>query len=103
MEYPEGCSTAMRCVVRKVAAVEGGLGSEVVSPQERYFQTVDLYMTITHISTIIINPCYIFTVNFYYMRYIYKFNCRSYTCSIWYKCYNSKTLEQVNKKNLVLG
>jgi len=25
MEYPEGCSTAMRCVARKVAAVEGGL------------------------------------------------------------------------------
>jgi len=25
MEYPEGCSTAMRCVVRKVAAMEGGL------------------------------------------------------------------------------
>ena len=24
-EYPEGCSTAMRRVVRKVAAVEGGL------------------------------------------------------------------------------
>jgi len=25
MEYPEGCSTAMRHVVRKVATVEGGL------------------------------------------------------------------------------
>ena len=25
MEYPEGCSTAMRRVARKVAAVEGGL------------------------------------------------------------------------------
>jgi len=25
MEYPEGCSTTMRCVARKVAAVEGGL------------------------------------------------------------------------------
>jgi len=25
MEYPDGCSTAMRCVVRKMATVEGGL------------------------------------------------------------------------------
>jgi len=25
MEYPEGCSTAIKCVARKVAAVEGGL------------------------------------------------------------------------------
>ena len=25
MEYPEGCSTAMRHVARKVAAMEGGL------------------------------------------------------------------------------
>jgi len=25
MEYPEGCSTAIRCVARKVAAVEGRL------------------------------------------------------------------------------
>jgi len=25
MEYLDGCSTAIRCVVRKVAAVEGGL------------------------------------------------------------------------------
>jgi len=25
MEYPEGCSTAMRRVARKVAAMEGGL------------------------------------------------------------------------------
>jgi len=25
MEYPEGCSTTIRCVARKVAAVEGGL------------------------------------------------------------------------------
>ena len=25
IEYPEGCSTAMRCVARKVATVEGGL------------------------------------------------------------------------------
>ena len=24
-EYPEGCSTTMRCVARKVAVVEGGL------------------------------------------------------------------------------
>jgi len=25
MEYPEGCSTTIRCVARKVAAMEGGL------------------------------------------------------------------------------
>jgi len=25
MEYPEGCSTTIRCVARKVAAVEGKL------------------------------------------------------------------------------
>jgi len=25
MEYPDGCSTAIRCVVRKVAAMEDGL------------------------------------------------------------------------------
>ena len=25
MEYPDGCSTAIRCVARKVATVEGGL------------------------------------------------------------------------------
>jgi len=25
MEYPDSCSTAMRCVARKVAAIEGGL------------------------------------------------------------------------------
>jgi len=25
MEYPDGCSTAIRCVARKVAAVEGRL------------------------------------------------------------------------------
>ena len=25
MEYPEGCSTAIRCVARKVATVEGRL------------------------------------------------------------------------------
>jgi len=25
MEYPEGCSTTIRCVARKVAAVEGRL------------------------------------------------------------------------------
>jgi len=25
MEYPDGCSTAMRCIARKVATVEGGL------------------------------------------------------------------------------
>jgi len=25
MEYLEGCSTAIRCVARKVAAMEGGL------------------------------------------------------------------------------
>jgi len=25
MEYPEGCSTAMRCVARKVATMEGRL------------------------------------------------------------------------------
>jgi len=25
MEYPKGCSTAIKCVARKVAAVEGGL------------------------------------------------------------------------------
>ena len=32
-EYLEGCSTAMRHVVRKMAAVEGGLVSEIASPQ----------------------------------------------------------------------
>ena len=25
MEYPDSCSTAIRCVARKVAAMEGGL------------------------------------------------------------------------------
>jgi len=25
MEYPDGCSTTMRCIARKVATVEGGL------------------------------------------------------------------------------
>jgi len=25
MEYPDGCSTAIRCVARKMAAMEGGL------------------------------------------------------------------------------
>jgi len=25
MKYPDGCSTAIRCVVRKVAAMEGRL------------------------------------------------------------------------------
>jgi len=25
MEYSEGCSTAIKCVTRKVAAMEGGL------------------------------------------------------------------------------
>ena len=35
MEYPEGCSTAMRCVTRKV----GLYGSEVVSPWGCCFQT----------------------------------------------------------------
>jgi len=25
MEYPDGCSTAVRCVARKVVVVEGGL------------------------------------------------------------------------------
>ena len=43
MEYPEGCSTAMRYVVRKVAAVEGRLvwfGGD--STAGMYFQTSGL-------------------------------------------------------------
>ena len=35
MEYPEGNSTAMRCVARKV----GLYGSEVVSLRGRFFRT----------------------------------------------------------------
>jgi len=38
MEYLEGCSTAMRCVVRKVDLY----GSEVVSPWGHYFWTGEL-------------------------------------------------------------
>jgi len=42
-EYPESCSTAIRCVARKVAAMEGGLvlfrGD---STMEMYFQTSGL-------------------------------------------------------------
>ena len=44
MEYPDGYSTTMRCVARKVAAVEGGLVwlfcGDVISRQ------VDLHMII---------------------------------------------------------
>jgi len=41
MEYPEGCSTTMRHVARKV----GLYGSEVVSPWGCYSRQVDLHMT----------------------------------------------------------
>jgi len=43
MEYPDGCSTAMRCVARKV----GLYGLEMVSLQGCYFWTDGL----THDST----------------------------------------------------
>ena len=43
MEYPDNCSTAIRCVVRKVAAMEGGLvcfGGDFTV--EMYFQMSEL-------------------------------------------------------------
>jgi len=35
MEYPDGCSTAIRCVARKMGLYD----LEVVSPQGHYFWT----------------------------------------------------------------
>ena len=48
MEYPEGCSTAMRRVARKVATVEGGLvwfrGG--ITAGIEFSGQVDLYITL---------------------------------------------------------
>jgi len=49
MEYPEGYSTAMRCVARKVAAVEGGLvwfGSGFTAGM-LFSRQMDLYVTLS--------------------------------------------------------